>query len=881
LAVPLPSGLDLSGAIEYRVERSGLCDVLGRLEGRVGGVEPARYGGQVLLTIRVPADAKVGLLDVADVVFSDAAGNVVVLPIILRVPAVRAVRLVLPPPMADLQAGDRLELTFQLVNDGNAPERVMVDFEAPSGWPLRSPRTPVVAIGPFETREVALRLQVPAGVSGGEVSVPVRVRELATGDSAVIASGFARLSLATPEFRAPGLQFVPFAAAASSAAGTSFASGFRLQGLVSDGVRMSLEVQPRPFGAEGSFAGLGAVGAFVQPLQLNLSAANWSATAGNASGSVTALPGAFVNGDGVRADLRTASGREWGIIAARPISSSRREGQMLALRSSWRRGESQLSASVSHLQERGSGIVLRDLTALAAEWSSPDVRDWDLTAGAALRHSSFGSGVGMHARARRSFERGSMGAYATFAPGGSESYANARLTAGGDFTRELTQRLQVDGSATIWNDRTSAVGTMRSRTVSLGNRFAVNDITSLSLRASNTALAVESRGIVGGFGSSESSLEGGVSRQVGAWDLTASSRLGLVERSTELLGGRESVIRVPQQHHALQANLSLPSLGAVGLGGGRTTTEQGAGIPAVMHNVFVSFNGAPRAIGPHSLSLRARSTYMMATGQGGGAITTLAASFRTAGGWEVLSSVERNDLLRTATGRSNVFFALRVAATTEVLVPRPLLKVAGVVFNDLNDNGRRDMGEPGIGGVVLRVDGVRIVSEPDGVYRVPANVRGQIRLDPMGLPRGLVLRAASGTPRRERGDIPLRQTGTLTLNLNIAADREGVRPDIDLSKVDVWLTDASGIEWVGRSDIPGEVIFDNIPAGRYAFRFDFSRVGEPLRGEEGAMVEVAPDVTRSVTVTLRARDVRLIDPPGRGGTGRGGRGGAGGRGLRQ
>lgn len=225
LAIPVPSGVDLSRPVAYRVERSGFAEVLGRLEGQVGGVNPAITRGQILLTVRVPADARVGLLDVADVIFTDADGRVVLLPIVLRVPAVRAVRLVMPPPISDLQAGDRIELVFQLVNDGNAPERVAVEFDTPSGWPVRSSRTPITTVAAFETIEVSLRLQVPAGVNGGEVSVPARIREVASFDSTVIATGFARLSIAAPQLRAPGLDFVPFAAASTSALGSSFATG--------------------------------------------------------------------------------------------------------------------------------------------------------------------------------------------------------------------------------------------------------------------------------------------------------------------------------------------------------------------------------------------------------------------------------------------------------------------------------------------------------------------------------------------------------------------------------------------------------------------------------------------------------------------------------
>ncbi len=80
----------------------------------------------------------------------------------------------------------------------------------------------------------------------------------------------------------------------------------------------------------------------------------------------------------------------------------------------------------------------------------------------------------------------------------------------------------------------------------------------------------------------------------------------------------------------------------------------------------------------------------------------------------------------------------------------------GVVFNDLNANGARDDGEPGLGGVRVS-NGVQVVlTDPDGSYELPvdddtivfvAKPRGwQTRYDDKNLPRFYYIHKPAGSP---------------------------------------------------------------------------------------------------------------------------------------
>src|SRR5690606_26102037 len=172
--VPMPTELEPEGDVHFTVERSGAVELLGRMEGTLSGMGTRR---QLLLTLRVPADAQVGLLDIADVTFRTTDGRTLVVPLILRVPAVRALALESPTALTNLRQGDRVELNFVLRNTGNTFERTVIDLTAPNGWPMRSGTRTVVDVAPFETKDVLVRLVVPVGASAGDASVRAVLRE--------------------------------------------------------------------------------------------------------------------------------------------------------------------------------------------------------------------------------------------------------------------------------------------------------------------------------------------------------------------------------------------------------------------------------------------------------------------------------------------------------------------------------------------------------------------------------------------------------------------------------------------------------------------------------------------------------------------------------
>ena len=66
------------------------------------------------------------------------------------------------------------------------------------------------------------------------------------------------------------------------------------------------------------------------------------------------------------------------------------------------------------------------------------------------------------------------------------------------------------------------------------------------------------------------------------------------------------------------------------------------------------------------------------------------------------------------------------------------------------------------------------------------------------------------------------------------------------------------------------VVFEDVPVGAYAARFDFSQLGEPLRFDEGTVIRIEAGCPQEFAVPLRGRAVRIIVPPSRGSAPRGG-----------
>lgn len=870
LAVPVPTQLPANLEITYRVERTGYAELLGRLDGVVASGNASR---QVMLTLRVPADARVGLLDIADVEFTAADGTTIIVPIILRVPAVRVIRLQAPPPHYQLRQGDRLELTFVVQNLGNAPERATVTFSPPPGWPIRGDERVIVPVGPFESREVRVRLLVPAHVDGGEFLFAASASSSATTDSAATASATTRLNVLLAEAREPGLRMTSFVAGATGLGSTSLATGLGLNGPVADGVHMDVRLLPYATASGAAGVGLTGGGAAALPVQASLSADGWRASLGSASTRITDLTGVNIAGAGLHTVV--ANERYDGqLLISRPFDQVGVSGQHLAASARVQTRFGRVGGSAAALRETSAGLIGRELTAVGADWVPLDSERWQVDLGVAAR-SYFGeSGLGARARVGFASDAGRASLRLAHAPGGSRAFASGVDQLELAAERRLGARLTSGFNATGFRDEGPVLGQIRTQMLTQYNRYQLLENVALVARAERMTSTVEASAAVGAgdFGMADHALTLGTQLRAGPWSLTTELRGSDIVRTAELFSGSVNERRAVAGEATLNASRSIGSLAQLSTGSTIATATGNVGLPARQLRSFFDLSGIRVPGLGDALQLNGRLSHVTATAQRDLVGMQFSAMARLPLGLELAALVERNPFFRNANGGARWLTGIRISTSTDVGMPRLLKKVTGVVFEDRNGNGLRDAGEPGIAGVVLRLNGIRVTTEEGGLYRLPANARGRLQVDPLGLPRGYVMSPLYTRDFSEKRDVPLVQTGSVSVTMAIAADPEGRRPDVDLALAQVWLRDSYGFEWVGRVAPGGEATFENVPAGRYSFRFDFSRLAEPLFPEDGAMVEVAANEHRTITATLRGRGVRLIAPPSR----QGGRGGSGG-----
>jgi hypothetical protein len=217
---------------------------------------------------------------------------------------------------------------------------------------------------------------------------------------------------------------------------------------------------------------------------------------------------------------------------------------------------------------------------------------------------------------------------------------------------------------------------------------------------------------------------------------------------------------------------------------------------------------------------------------------------------EVALVLERNPLFYTADGRTPTVLVLRLEKSLGL--PRvPGGMAAGVVFQDYNGNGRRDVGEPGMPNVAVRRGGARAVTARDGSYRFWEEARERAEVDPATLPIGWIVNQRGMGP-----DIALSPTTTVQVVLRLGPT-EQLR-NIDLSSVMVLARDESGRAWVARRTTADGAVFEALPAGSYEIELDFTALTEPLRidGVAPRVIVTRATVTR-VIIPIAGRPLRF------------------------
>jgi len=856
--VPIPAEIASATRIRFTVKLTSGLEVLGQLSGYVqrdgsGAPRP------LFLSVRVPSDATVGPADVADVEFVADNGTTLIVPVSIRVLAVQGAKLTGVAEMDSLALGDRISLTYRVQNTGNVPEQFMVMLRAPQGWAGRPDSLRTVFVPPYGTAEIAVALRVPPFLGAGSYALEVRLRRTG-GDTATVA--YLRTGLRVREAAAEreGLTFEPFVALTATGNGAGLGSGLTIAGPVAPGVRFRASMTPTaPRGGQESFA-LAAVGAMRMPLQATLDAQNWSLGLGNTVAGFSDLTGVNASGQGVSGTLRR-DGREYSAVVAAPAGGRGTTGRIIGGAASTVNDVGRIGVSASWLEEASAlSFGTRQLTSIGTDWESRPLGTASVSAGIALRDFGLGARLGGQARVTHETERDRLDVRFLHAPGGSQGFAIAQDQIQVDARRQLTERVLLDVSGGVTKDANSVFTEIASRNYSMASRFQYTERTAIGARVSSQRVEAASGPIgFGGFGAEQRGLALTVNSALREWRVGGETSVNTVIRRTELFSGGSNAVSAGQAHVSVSAGRSLVELGGISFGAGFSRTGAGVGVPAATTTAFARWADFPIVARRQVWRLESEANvFMQSTDQARlGIRTGISTNWRN--GIALNASLERNPFVRDQQGRTGWIAGIKLSVSTAVRVSERL-EAKGVVYRDLNANGRQDAGEPGVPGVALRFDNVRITTGRDGMYRLPASLRGRLRVDAASLPSGVVAHPRLALDSLERRDIPLVPTGNRTLALQLESDPDGRIPDVDLTKAEVWLRDAEGFEWVARGVGNGRFAFEHVPVGTYSLRLSFERLSEPVRADE-VTVEILEGNAPEITVPVRGRTVRIITPP--------------------
>ncbi|HKS06299.1 MAG TPA: hypothetical protein VJR92_08315, partial [Gemmatimonadaceae bacterium] len=470
-----------------------------------------------------------------------------------------------------------------------------------------------------------------------------------------------------------------------------------------------------------------------------------------------------------------------------------------------------------------------------------------------------GTGVGFGMDVGHASDLGRASARFMHAPGGSAAFARAVDEWQVDLARNITTRWSIDASATQTHDAGNVFDAMDVSSWSLGHRWIASQSTTVTLRGQSSKFDADAAATaIGDFGASERSLTGGLDWIRGALAVNVEGSMGSIERITELSDG--SVDRAIAARRSMDASATRATArwGTLEARAGLELTEAGVGVPGQVWNASARLRGLPFSVLDQQFRLNTEASYQRLGKLQTAVVTRATLQMALPGGFELALAAERNPFFRTADGDAGWVGAVRLTAATRVFSPKAL-GPQGEVFEDRNQNGRRDSDEPGVAGVVVRRGETRAVTNAQGIFRLPARARGRTTIEQSTLPVGLLAHPGLATDTVERLDLPVLPTGSVTIELELVADQDGRVPEVNLSPAIVILRDATGFEWVARRTGASTAVFDGVPVGQYELRFDFTRLREQLRAQDTAKVIVAPHQQQTIKVPLRGRAVRLFD----------------------
>jgi hypothetical protein len=790
-------------------------------------------------TFGVPADAGAGRLVLARLTLGGPDGRREERELAVRVVTRRGAVFQATDDLVTAAPGATTEVGYRIRNEGNAADTFHVRLSAPSTWVVPTP-VATLLLPAGEEAVGSFRIVVPTAAGLGEEHV---VRLVAEG-AEVREVRSARVLVVGDESRIGNLATVPgsvFVGSAIDDAGATSAVALHARGEVRPGTRLTLDLRH----LEGTTSAPALRSAMAGPrLRLALEGSGWSARGGDLVSMPGLVQGPSIQGRGVEGtyDLGQLSGE---VFAALPWSHmvGSEAGHIVRAGARYRTGLGHFGVRAASVRRDGTLFGGYEQAGAALTYSFRGAgHHVEAEAGAMRVADDGGSATGMATQLRYSLNRGpvSLAARLRTVPGTTSrttSHGNEAFVAGDII---LARAVTLTGSAYATDaPRVDGAPHPESRGATGGFRFRLpagfNTRLMATYRSSemagSTALATSTR-----------TVSVGADLPVAGIVLESDIHLGRT-----YLGPDER----PYRNARVGARWSQSGQWAwLGV----THHDHGVGAP----HTRMELTGAAR-IGPAELQggLSARiddATELARPSAWSG--VTVPVMDRTS----VSLGVEYRGYMQTSPWR------LSMGVGRSMGVPMPVARAAavqGVIFEDLDGDGVRSPGEPGLPDVAVTLGGLRTRTDADGRFRFYDASGGPLRVDATSLPRGVILVPGTELPARGIATIPVVRTASLELRVFLDRDGDGAMGDGDefAAGAIVTLRGGTGTPRDAAVDGAGRARLGSLPPGTYVLT-----IRRPNGRGNGAAFEAEivldPGARETMTIGIPYRSLPIRLPNG-------------------